>query len=312
MTMLKRPRLNASPKTSRVPENLAVDMLGNWLHQEESNLGQVIEGAEARIVYFDPTQPAKTEFVFLNIHGFSACRQETAPVAEALANHLRANLVELRLAGHGLNQTAMTAAAEDWLQSVTDGFDLASRLGGKTILIGTSTGAPLACWADRVLGPVYGQPLAHLLMSPNFKINTPFDFILTLPLAEYFVPLILGRTRSWTPENDLAAKFWTSSYDIQAVIEMQKVVDWFRRQPESNWKTPMAMMVMDNDPTISSKAAKAVFEKWGSSDKQHLPIKEDPSAISHVFAGAIAGPHRTESTIKSFNAYLTNLIATLT
>jgi esterase/lipase len=307
--MLKRPQLNAAEKNSRVPKNLAVSALARWLRQEEENLSKIIEGAEARVVYFDPDQPRTTEFVFLNIHGFSACRQETAPIAETLAKGLQANLVELRLAGHGLNQDAMTAAAEDWLQSVTDGFDLASRLGRKTILIGTSTGAPLACWADRVLGPVYGQPFAHLMMSPNFKINTPFDFILTLPLAEYFVPLILGRTRSWTPENELAAKFWTSSYDIQAVIEMQKVVDWFRRQPKSSWKTPMAMMVMDQDPTISSKAAKQVFEKWCSPDKQHLAIKDDPNAISHVFAGAIAGPHRTESTIKSFRDFLSKLIA---
>ncbi len=304
-----RPRLNAAAKSSHVPKDLALDPLADWLRQSEDHHRHVIEGAEARIVYFNSAQPAATDFVFLNIHGFSACRQETAPIAETLAKNLQANLVELRLAGHGLSDNAMTARAEDWLQTVADGFDLASRLGQKTIIIGTSTGAPLACWADRILGPLYGEPFAHLFMSPNFKINTPFDFILTLPLAEYLVPLILGRTRSWTPENELAAKFWTSSYDIQAVIEMQKVVDWFREQPSSAWRTPIAMMVMDQDPTISSKAAKSVFLQWQSPDKQHLAIKDDPDAVSHVFAGSIAGPHRTSSTIKSFNDFLFTLIA---
>jgi hypothetical protein len=103
-------------------------------------------------------------------------------------------------------------------------------------------------------------------MAPNFKINNPFDFVLTMPFASHLVPLLLGRERQWTPENDAAARFWTSRYAIQAVIEMQKVVDWFRSQPTRQWQTPMAMMIMDRDPTVSAKAGK----KRSSPDGSHL------------------------------------------
>ncbi|MBT7333649.1 MAG: hypothetical protein HN856_04660 [Gammaproteobacteria bacterium] len=306
--MFKRPRLDATARTSRVPLNLSPQGLRDWLYQEEKSQRHVIDGAEARIVFHNSAEPDSTEFVFLNIHGFSACRQEIAPVAEDLAAQLQANLIELRLAGHGLRKDTMQAAAEDWIQSVTDGFDLAHQLGQKTILVGTSTGAPLACWADRVLGPIYRRPFAHLFIAPNFKVNNPFAFILTLPFAEYFVPWVLGKTRSWTPEDEPTARFWTTHYDIQAVIEMQKVVDWFRRQSPTSWTTPMAMMVMDRDPTISAKAAKQVFKHWRSKHKMHPAIEEQPDERSHVFTGAIAGPHRTQATVKCLSDFLKALI----
>lgn len=122
------------------------------------------------------------------------------------------------------------------------------------------------------------------------------------------MPRLLGRTRSWNPENEAAARYWTSTYDIQAVIEMQKVVDWFRAQPARAWTTPMAMMVMDNDPTISAKAAKRVYQQWQTDHKAHLCILTEPDAIAHVFAGDIAGPERTEHTIDAFSGFLKSLI----
>ena len=306
--MLKRPKLSSQAPVSQVPQDLRLDELSAWLNESESQQPNVVAGGEARIVYQDPQNPTQTPLVFLGIHGFSACRQETAPVTERLAEHFDANLIEVRLAGHGLTEDGMNCRAEDWLGTLVDSYDLACRLGKQVILVGTSTGAPLACWADVQLQRVFKAPFAHLFMSPNFKINNPFDFLLTMPFAESVVPRILGRTHSWTPESDASALYWTSTYDIQAVIEMQKVVDWFRAQPPHCWTTPMAMMVMNRDPTISAKAAKRVFSQWQSTDKAHLPVETDPEAIAHVFTGDIAGPHRTEQTIEAFAGYLKDLM----
>ena len=305
--MLKRPKLSTQTPESRVPENLQIKDLSDWLVNYEAQQPFVVDGGAARIRYQDPESPDQTPLAFLGIHGFSACRQETAPVTQRLAEDFKANLIEVRLAGHGLTESGMDCPAEDWLASVVDSYDVACRLGEQVILVGTSTGAPLACWADRQLQQRYKAPFAHLFMAPNFKINNPFDFLLTMPFAESIVPRLLGRTHSWTPENDAAARYWTSTYDIQAVIEMQKVVDWFRAQPTRAWTTPMAMMVMDNDPTISAKAAKQVFQRWQTDDKARLPILTEPDAIAHVFAGDIVAPNRTEQTIEAFSGFIQSL-----
>ena len=306
------PTLNARAPESRVPIGLQYSDLVDWLKTQEDQL-PIVAGAESRILLAGPSkdgnglnpkgQDNKTPVSILHIHGFSACRQETAPVAEQLANRLGAHLVEARLAGHGLTSQAMEASAEDWLQSVTDGVDLAHRLGERFLIIGTSTGAPLGCWAAKVLAERYGSPLAMMYMAPNFGINQSFAWLLTLPGSRFFIPLILGATRTWEAESEAVAKYWSTSYSTLAVIEMQKVVDWFEAQSPASWNMPLGIMLGDLDPTISAKKALRVLEKWGDPRSKRLPIPEQETMAQHVFAGDIAGPDLTTHCVDQFELF---------
>ena len=306
------PTLNARAPESRVPIGLQYSDLVDWLKTQEDQL-PIVAGAESRILLAGPSkdgnglnpkgQDNKTPVSILHIHGFSACRQETAPVAEQLANRLGAHLVEARLAGHGLTSQAMEASAEDWLQSVTDGMDLAHRLGERILIIGTSTGAPLGCWAAKVLAGRYGSPLAMMYMAPNFGINQSFAWLLTLPGSRFFIPLILGATRTWEAESEAVAKYWSTSYSTLAVIEMQKVVDWFEAQSPASWNMPLGIMLGDLDPTISAKKALRVLEKWGDPRSKRLPIPEQETMAQHVFAGDIAGPDLTTHCVDQFELF---------
>ena len=306
------PTLNAGAPQSRVPAGLNHAELIGWLETEEASL-PIVPGAESRILLASLSrdgngldtkeQNNKTPVSILHIHGFSACRQETAPVAEQLADRLGAHLVEARLAGHGLMSQAMEASAEDWLQSVTDGMDLAHRLGERVLIIGTSTGAPLGCWAAKVLAERYGSPLAMMYMAPNFGINQSFAWLLTLPGSRFFIPLILGPTRTWEAESDAVAKYWSTSYSTLAVIEMQKVVDWFEAQSPASWNVPLGIMLGDLDPTISAKKALRVLEKWGDPRSKRLPIPEQETMAQHVFVGDIAGPDLTAHCVDQFELF---------
>ena len=306
------PTLNARAPESRVPIGLQYSDLVDWLKTQEDQL-PIVAGADSRILLAGPSkdgdglnpkgQDNKTPVSILHIHGFSACRQETAPVAEQLANRLGAHLVEVRLAGHGLTSQAMEASAEDWLQCVTDGMDLANRLGERVLIIGTSTGAPLGCWAAKVLAERYGSPLAMMYMAPNFGINQSFAWLLTLPGSRFFIPLILGATRTWEAESEAVAKYWSTSYSTLAVIEMQKVVDWFEAQSPASWNMPLGIMLGDLDPTISAKKALRVLEKWGDPRSKRLPIPEQETMAQHVFAGDIAGPDLTTHCVDQFELF---------
>ena len=310
------PTLNARAPESRVPIGLQYSDLVDWLKTQEDQL-PIVAGAEYRILLADPSkdgnglnpkgQDNKTPVSILHIHGFSACRQETAPVAEQLANRLGAHLVEARLAGHGFTSQAMEASAEDWLQSVTDGVDLAHRLGERFLIIGTSTGASLGCWAAKVLAERYGSPLAMMYMAPNFGINQSFAWLLTLPGSRFFIPLILGATRTWEAESEAVAKYWSTSYSTLAVIEMQKVVDWFEAQSPASWNVPLAIMLGDLDPTISAKKALRVLEKWGDLRSKRLSIPEQETMAQHVFVGDIAGPDLTAHCVDQFELFVKEL-----
>ena len=80
-------------------------------------------------------------------------------------------------------------------------------------------------------------------------------------LAVGFSSLILGATRTWEAESDAVAKYWSTSYSTLAVIEMQKVVDWFEAQSPASWNVPLGIMQGDLDQQLVRKTLR-VLEKW--------------------------------------------------
>ena len=303
-----RPRLDARAPVVRVPPDLMGIDLENWLIGSEARVANIIDGAEARILWNDPETPAKTPLCFLYIHGFSASRQETAPVTERLAALYGANIFDARLEGHGVGQHGMLKEAEGWLQSMVDAWEIATRLGDRVVIVATSTGAPLSVWLAAQPG-VAEKVQAMLLMAPNFKIRNPMGFLLTWPWAPHWVPLVLGKFHEWEPETEEHGQFWTNRYSTLALIEMQKMVDWARRQNLNTFKIPLAMMYLRNDPTIDPAAAIKALNQWGSDNKKTIPVPLDGDAASHVFTGHLSGPHRTDWTIDEFQQFLETTFA---
>ena len=61
------------------------------------NVANLVGGTEKRLHWHD--SEASTEWSVVALHGFSASRQETAPLAELVAGRLSANLFETRFYG---------------------------------------------------------------------------------------------------------------------------------------------------------------------------------------------------------------------
>lgn len=300
-----RPRLDSAPRKSQVP-NLPIEQLPEWLDAQESRVPRLIEGTAAHIEWADPEKPGQTDLCFLYLHGFSATWQETAPLTSQLAERRGANIVQGRLAGHGEGSEGMLTPAEHWLQSATDHFDIASRLGKKVVIVGTSTGCTIATWlldqpaiADKVH--------ACLFLSPNFRIKSPFGFLLTWPFSKYWVHLILGRQHQWEPVSEAQAKAWTHQYSTLALVEMQKTVDHINALDIGRLDTPLAVMYMKNDGTIHPPTAIKVFNRWGSRHKKLIQVEPDGDAEEHVFVGDIVAPQRLEWCLDRFNAFLDSL-----
>jgi len=304
------PRLDASLPETKVPTNghdISLADLSNWLDQTEREQTNVIDNAAAHVVWANENSPAVTDYCFLYLHGFSASWKETAPVTQQLANHFNSNVVQGRLAGHGLTNDAMTATAEDWLQSVRDQYEIARKIGNKVIIVATSTGAPLSIW----LCSHFGEEIAACcFLSPNFRIRSPLGFLLTWPLSRYWMHLIVGRRRSWEPQSTDEAQAWSHDYSTLALIEMQKTVDWTDDQALENIKTPLAIMYMRNDTTVFPAAAIDAFKHWGGSPKELIEVSVDGDAEEHVFVGDITGPKRVDWCVSQFTAFLESVIET--
>ena len=297
-----RPKLDASERHSQVPQ-IPLDKLADWLDGQESHVPNLIPGTEAHIEWANPEKPNKTPLCFLYLHGFSATWQETAPLTSRLAQAQQANVVQARLAGHGEGEAGMLTPAEHWLQSVTDHFDLATRLGEKVVIVGTSTGCTIASWL--LNNPIYANKThACLFLSPNFRVRSSFGFLLTWPFSKYWVHLILGRHHEWEPVSEAQARAWTHRYSTLALIEMQKTVDYVGGLDFGRFTVPLAMMYMENDSTIYPPSAIQVFNRWGAHRKKLIKVDLDGGTEEHVFVGENTAPHRLDWCFERLNAFL--------
>ncbi len=155
--------------------------------------------------------------------GFSATRQEIAPTAELVADALGANLFETRLAGHGRTTNAMQGVvAEDWLADAAEALAIGAKIGDRTILVGTSTGATLAM--AMVGHAAMDNVEAIVMVSPNFAPQEPGARWLTRPLGPLLARIFIGETRSWTPKNEEQGLYWSTSYPMATVIEVMRLV----------------------------------------------------------------------------------------
>ena len=229
-------------------------------------------------------------------------------MTKRIANHFNANAVYARLAGHGLSENSMQATAEQWLQSMVDSWDIASRVGKKVVVIATSTGAPLCVWLNEHIARP-DQLHALIFLSPNFKVRSPFGFLLTWPWAERWVHYLIGKEHSWEPENEQVARYWTHRYSSKAIIEMQKVVDWVRKLRPASSQPPLATFYMKDDPTINHQAAIKFHQKWGAQHKALHPVDIDIELPQHVFVGDISAPQRNDWCIESSVKFIHSLPA---
>lgn len=281
---------NAMPR--KLPE--AMDQLTRFVAEREALRTQPVPDTEARILWFNPERPAQTEWAVVYLHGFSATRRETAPLAEKVAQDLNANLFETRLSGHGDSGDALASAtAEDWMRDTREALLVGKKIGKRILVIGVSTGGTLA-----TLSAVHDTYLdasdALVLLSPNFGPKSDSAQLLLWPWAEHWIPLIIGETRSWTPQNEAHGQFWTNSYPVTALFPMMALVDATQNMLVESLQIPLHVFLSTEDPTVSAEKTQAMYDRMASSPHRQLTKVTGPGD-NHVIAGEILSPQRTQS-----------------
>jgi esterase/lipase len=272
------------------PAELPID-LDTYIRTSESRFSDITPGAEKNIHWAHPDK-RQTDLAIIYLHGFSATRQETAPLSEHLGDILGANVFQTRLHGHGRSGLAMAeASAGDWLSDAREALVIGQRLGRKVLVIGTSTGATLATWlaVQQADAPV----LAYVLISPNFSPKAPAATILTWPWVEYWAPLLLGSEHRWQPHNDAQARYWSHRYPSAALLPMMALVKHVRSLPLEHIQQPLMVIYAKEDQVVSAPAIEAAFARFGSPHKRLLALQDSQDPSHHVLAGNILSPQDT-------------------
>jgi len=270
------------------------DDIETWLARSEQQVASqyaLIPETEKRVVWYQ--QPGmRTDYAVVNLHGFSATRQETAPLAERVAAQLGANLFETRLSGHGHSERPMDAVqAEDWLADAAEALAIGARLGNRIVVIGTSTGGTLALTMSDHPG---AEPVSDIvLISPNLQPRDGKANWLTRPAGPLIAKLVAGDTRSWEAHNEQQARYWSTSYPIEAAVEVMRLVDLLNSRLPMQLEQNLLVLQSPEDEVVSPEATRQAFEQIAAPRKQYIEIEtaEDPS--NHVLAGDILSPGST-------------------
>lgn len=265
--------------------------LPTWLAEHEAQWPDLREGVAKRVTWH-AAAGERTHWSVVYMHGFTATRLETDPLAAVVAQSLGANLFETRLAGHGRTPEAMSeATVQDWLADMHEAMTIGRQLGERVLVIGVSTGATLATW--QALRPEGQHDVAYVLISPNFGPRLKKSDIVNMPWGRELALKIEGPMRRGEPRNEAEAQVWTSPYPTQAVFPMMALVKRVRESDLSLFMAPVLVLYAMDDQTVDATETQAVFERIGAAQKEQEIVTYSEAADQHVLAGDMRAPNAT-------------------
>ena len=246
---------------------------------------------EARIVWANDSTKAKTPYVIVYLHGFSASQEEGNPVHRNIAKQFGCNMYLARLSEHGIDTTdaLVNMTATSLWESAKEAYAIGKQLGEKVILMGTSTGGTVALELASNFEDVAGL----VLYSPNIAINNPSAFLTNNPWGLQIARKVMGGKENVLKDRtDTYKKYWNHQYRLEAVVELQELLETTMIPSHFNKiKCPLLTLYYfkdekNQDPVVKVSAMKEMFEAVGTPAnlKRMVPI---PEAGNHVLASPI-------------------------
>jgi len=294
LAILLGPRSRARPKVRDV--NLPAD-LDAYFASAEARMKHLRPGCAKGVRWADPAKKEPTPVSIVYLHGFPASRDEIAPACDRLAEAWGANVFYSRLAGQGADGEALAnVRVDDWFEDANEAWAAGRRIGRRVVLIGMSTGAPLAAWL------ALARPEAALLVliSPNFAPADRRSRWLLCPWGRLLARAVLGRTFRIAGRTPEARRIWTSRPRSEAVAEMVAVADFGARLPLERLAPPALVVFTSRDERVSVPAIRRAFDRIGSPRKKCVDL---PGAHRHVLAGDCLSRRTTPALVRTIAAF---------
>ncbi|MBN2442761.1 MAG: alpha/beta hydrolase [Spirochaetales bacterium] len=292
-----RVKIDTTLKSINLPE---IDKLDNYLKKKESLIPNLIVNTE-KIIKWSKINCEKSHYSIIYIHGFTATRQETAPVTDLIAQKLKANVFYCRLKGHGRDDEGIKdVTVNDWINDAYEAYEIGKIIGDKIIIIAVSTGVPLALW----LSAKFSNIAAVIMMSPNFQPADKSSNLILWPWGNIIIKLVAGKYMQWNVANELHKKYWTTTYRSEALLPMMGLCKLGRNLHLDKITLPVLCLYTEKDNVVSIPVIKEIFENLGSSRKKLI----NTNAEDHVIAGDIISPETNDSTVEYINDFLDEVL----
>ena len=294
-----------TPTARQAPPTALAD-LDPWLQTSESKFEGLRPGTAKGVVWASADKQ-QTPWSVVYIHGFSATRLETAPLADQVAKALGANLFYTRLSGHGLPGQAMgEASAQDWMADTLEAVRIGKTLGRKVLVISCSTGSTLSTWLGTT--PQAADVSAFVFISPNFGLKNKMSELINGHWGQQIATAISGDTIRYEQTDPREVVAWTGSYPTKALFPMMALVKKVRDSDLSAFQKPVLVLYSAADQTVDPEEIKATFVRLGSQQKSIDAVTYSQSKGQHVLAGDIRDPHSVAPMAESI-VHWTNSLA---
>jgi len=247
---------------------------------------------EARILWWNDSLKAKTEYSIVYLHGFSASQEEGDPVHYQFAQKFGCNLYLSRLDAHGIDTTEPLASftAEGIWNSAKEAYAIGKQLGNKVILMATSTGGTLAL----KLAAEYPDIAGLILLSPNVAINDPNAWLLNNHWGLQIAKLVKGNYIRAKDTTTIYAQCWNNKYAIRSTVQLEELLETTMKESTFKKVTQPVLLLFyykdeqHQDPVVKVSAMKRMYNQLGT-----------PAAKKREIAVPNAGEHVIGSYIKS-------------
>jgi len=248
---------------------------------------------DAKIVWADTANKAKTRIALLYLHGFGASHEEGAPLPEDLARRFGCNLYLARMDEHGVEEgegNLCEMTADSYVESAERALSVAQQLGDSVVILGTSGGGGLGLFLCSRHPEVKGL----VTWSPAVRVFRKSAGLLTGPWAMQLARSVTGNDHNDWPfrKPEQQAKYWTNHQCWEGVIQFTMFLKHaMTPQTFAAVKCPFFMgYYYENeekqDKSVSVAAMKEMFAQLGTpaAQKRELPF---PKAHDHVIGSRI-------------------------
>lgn len=295
------PRVSTEVGTDPIPIPADLDEALAW---EETQWSDLTPGTEKIVRWHDPDGKARTSVAFVYLHGFTATRQEVAPLVDSLADRFGANVFYTRLAGHGRSPEAMReASVAAWTRDVRQAMVYGSLLGDRVVLVGTSTGGSLAAWA--AAQPEFRAALeAVVLISPNLGPREPLSGLLDGPWGLQLARLLIGDWHTWEPANAAQRRYWSTTSAIEGLPPMMATVALARDAADTPFEAAVQVFSSTEDQVVDPARIRRWFDRIEAPEKRFESLGDVGDRHDHVLAGDILSPDGTPVLLERITDFL--------
>lgn len=302
-----------------LPPGLGIGDVERFLAERDDREAPLQRGVGSDVKWASARDTA-TETAVVFLHGWSTSPEEIDPVDTEIARLLGANLVRLRLTGHGLapadrggHALRDTATRSVLLRDAAVAFALGRLLGRRVVLIGCSTGGTLATWVSAQHW-ARSALAAVVLISPGFALSIAGRAyvlakwpVLMLPsaAARAIVHAIAGPEHHVPYVSEEQRRVVTMTYPSEAVVNLCELYTTVEVGADiraiARARLPILVYANPGDPVVSYDAMLSTLSPAGA-HVEFVTISD--SEEPHLITGRIYSPSTITHFIEHTTAWL--------